>query len=104
MRRVPRLERVRQSIRVKVCSGCPQRTAGCDANSDTPRPCEAGCVLFQSLPRLWDLAVRIDPMVGRFDSAMSRAVAKAESGSNGDRIPSRRGREVAAVLGQLTGR
>jgi hypothetical protein len=105
MRRVPQLSWVQKAVRVKVCSGCPHRTPGGEAGCDMPRACETNCRLFQSLPKLWDLAVRIDPMVGRFDTAMGRAVCKAEGASAGNGgQPSRRGREVAAVMGQLTGR
>ena len=104
MRRRLELSRVQQAIRVKVCSGCPNRAPGPDLGCDSARPCEATCQLFQSLPKLWDLAVRIDPMVGHFDSAMGRAVCRAEGGCRGYAKPSRCGREVAAVLGQLTGR
>jgi hypothetical protein len=82
MKRVLHLSAVQRAVRAKVCGGCAKRSrdgdAGGEVGTERPRACEAGCGLFQDLPRLWDLAVRIDPMVGRFEPAMSRAVREAQ--------------------------
>ena len=98
------LTTVERAVRAKVCSGCPNRTRERLAGGDTARACEADCRLFRSLPTLWRRALRVDPMVGRFGQTMCRAVAEAEgTAAGGVALPSRRGREVAAVLGQLAG-
>ena len=105
MRRVLHLSTVQGAIRARVCSGCPARTPGTDAASDQPRACEATCAPFLSLPRLWGRAVRVDPMVGRFEPAMSRVIGGRETAMAPDapRRLTRRGRAFAGVLRELSG-
>ena len=104
MRRVLQLATVQRAVRARICSECPARTPG-DDRTARPRACEAACPHFSSLPRLWGLAVRIDPMVGRFGRAMARAVCEAEwsAASPPDREVSPRGRQFANALRDLSG-
>jgi hypothetical protein len=70
MRHTPTLDTVRRALRARVCATCPRRTAGALLNPSTPLPCEAHCALFESLPKLRQTAVMLDPMVGNFRRAM----------------------------------
>jgi hypothetical protein len=98
MKRVLHLSTVHGAVRARVCAKCPDRTPGTDADSQ-PRPCESTCRLFRSLPGLWGLAVRIDPMVGRFGPAMSRAVRRTEATPDGS--PARLTRQGGAFIRTL---
>jgi hypothetical protein len=110
MKRVLHLSAVQGAVRAKVCARCERRTrhgeAGGHAGAESPRACEAGCALFQSLPRLWDLAVRIDPMVGRFEPAMARAIREAQGTSTGGAAKALdgSGRAMADALRELSGK
>jgi hypothetical protein len=54
-----------RSLRVKVCTHCPQRPAGSEGwGCDQPRACEAACPVFVHLPLLRNAAARVDPLVG----------------------------------------
>src|ERR671936_18120 len=96
MNRSMPISTVQQAVRARVCSGCGDRTPGFAA-SDVPRACEATCPLFRSLPRLWNLALRTDPMVGRFEAAMRRTIQDVA----GDSKRRRQARALVATLREL---
>jgi hypothetical protein len=109
MKRTLHLCAVQRAVRAKVCARCerrsPDREAGGQVGDEGARACEAGCALFQSLPRLWDLAVRIDPMVGRFEPAMNRAIRETQGPSGGGAAAlSGSGRAMADALRELSGK
>ena len=102
---VLKLSAVQQAVRAKVCANCPQRTPGSGNLGLAPRPCESTCALFRNLPRLWEMAVAIDPMVGRFGPAMRRAVHTVQSTESPRRAGrTRRGRAFTAALRELSGK
>ena len=109
MYRMLNLCTVTSAVRARICAECPNRSRGGelrgnDFRTDAPRACEAVCPLFQSLPKLRGLASGIDPMVGRFEPAMRRAIREVERSARGPRAGlSRRGREFAGTLRNLSG-
>jgi hypothetical protein len=68
------------------------------------RACEAGCPVFSHLSKLWDRAVRIDPMLGDVEHAMERAVDQVCRPRSPRRpVTLRTRRAVAKVLQELSG-
>src|SRR5215213_6904119 len=102
MKRVLSLSTVQQAVRSTACAECGRRTPG-PGDVATPRACEARCALFLGLPRLWDLAIRLDPMVGRFEPVMRRAVSDA-MGPDHSAEGQESGRAFVRVLGELAGK
>ena len=92
MKRHVTLDQVKRELRARVCQHCPLRHQGepgdyVDANR--PLDCEAGCELFDNLPRLTEFAVRLDPMLRSADEALQRKISQtihsmAESRSDYD--------------------
>jgi hypothetical protein len=104
MNRVLPLSIVRRAVRARVCAACPRLTPG-DEGIDQARACESTCQPFRHLPRLWNIAVRADPMVGRAGPALLRAVREVDpprpSAAPGR---TRRDRAFARTLKDLSGK
>ena len=105
MKRVFPLSTVRQAVRARVCGRCPQRSGDDPRGCDHARACESTCPLFRHLPKLWDLAVRLDPMVANVAPALRRAVLDADPPAH-PVAPGRVGRDRAfvCILRDLSGK
>ena len=112
MKRTVTLDQVKRELRARVCQHCPLRTPGQPGNRlDTDRPldCEPTCELFEHLPRLTELAVRLDPMFRSADqtlqhkiSEMIRSIHEAQPGHDGRSSPLNRHRRcVVRTLTEL---
>jgi hypothetical protein len=69
------IERARLALRIEVCRNCHRRAPGSESSgADARRGCEPGCALFESLPRLVQVARCIDPSLSSPDHAVLSAV------------------------------
>ena len=103
MKRVITLLTVQQAVRARVCARCPNRTSSAEQPTNRARTCELSCAPYRNLPRLWDLAVRTDPMVGRLVPALQRAMGELEPSATSARGRGRRDRAIAKTLQDLRG-
>jgi len=68
-------ERLRMSLRAKICHGCPYLTPGSESFGIEEQPkCEETCEIFTHLPRLIEAARRVDPMAGRFERVVNTEI------------------------------
>ena len=79
MKRHVTLDQVKRELRARVCRHCPLRNPGEPGDridTDQPLDCEAGCELFDNLPRLTEFAVQLDPMLRSVDEALQRKISQ----------------------------
>lgn len=111
MKRV-KLEQVKRELRARVCQHCPLRSPGKPGDHlDTggPLDCEQGCELFENLPRLTEIAVRLDPMLRNVDQVLQHkitetihSIAESRPGYDGRASPLNRHRRcVVRALSEL---
>ena len=112
MKRHVTLDQVKRELRARVCQHCPLRSPGnCGDHLDVNQPleCEAGCELFENLPRLTEIAVRLDPMLRKVDQVLQHkitetihSIAESRPGYDGRSSPLNRHRRcVVRTLSQL---
>jgi hypothetical protein len=104
MNRVLPLSIVHQAVRARVCAHCDHRSGDVQA-ADQPLACESTCPPIQNLPKLWDVAVRLDPMIAHVMPALRRALREVDPPSPAaepGRI--RRDHEIARTLKDLSGK
>jgi hypothetical protein len=72
MQHAPSLEFLQRELRSKVCRHCCLRPPGSRARAlDVPRPCEARCAVFATLPSVRRIGEYLDPMVESYEKALS---------------------------------
>ena len=79
MHRKVTLDQVKRELRSRVCQHCPMRTPGKPGehlDSTRPLDCEPACELFEHLPRLAELAVRLDPMLQSVEEVLQRRISR----------------------------
>ena len=79
MKRHVALDQVKRELRARVCQNCPLRSPGKPGDPvDTTQPldCEPGCELFQNVPRLTEIAARLDPMLRSVDEVLQHKITE----------------------------
>jgi hypothetical protein len=80
MNRKITLEQVKNELRARVCQHCPLRHPGRPGDRiDTSESldCEATCELYEHLPKLTELARRVDPMIRSVDTVLQHKISQA---------------------------
>lgn len=77
-------DRAAMGRRVAVCRQCFRRPPGSEAlGSDVPRSCQAGCEVFEHLPRLARAAACVDPMLGPYERPLGQLIERICTGADG---------------------
>lgn len=115
MSRKVTLDQVKSALRARACQFCPLRHPGQPGDPlDVERPldCEPACDLFTHVPKLYEVARHLDPMLRSYDQGLGskisevvRSIGESQSGHDGRSSPLRRHRQcIIRTLTELVDR